>query len=228
MAISILLCSVVLGQGSVRVSHQKVDMSKPGKYSVTAQVPQFSGGATSALANVVLLREARAQMGAWLKDVKELERDAVPTDPERFAFDSTGTVTIARTNLISVVTTVYSATGGAHPNTFYVSRNFGLLKGKVKQLKLRDLFLFDPRAQINRLVMKRLKATGRAAWLESGEVKKLNTEQFEKFSISPKGLTFTFDPYEMGPYAAGSFQIDVGFNEVNGWDRRGPLAALLK
>ncbi|NNE99870.1 MAG: DUF3298 domain-containing protein, partial [Pyrinomonadaceae bacterium] len=50
-------------------------------------------------------------------------------------------------------------------------------------------------------------------WIKRGAGAKL--ENFKSWTITEKGLKFTFDPYSVGPYAAGDFESIVPFEKFS-------------
>lgn len=145
-----------------------------------------------------------------------------------YELHATSTVTMHTMRLISCYFTVYMYTGGAHGNTAFVPFNFGILRGKVTPLKLADLFKpdFNYREVLNDLLMSKLSHDDRAAWVQEGSVSRVTNTQMERFVILPDGILFLFEPYEMGPYAVGTFKVKVGFEEIGlGHLNRGLLFA---
>ncbi len=127
--------------------------------------------------------------------------------------------------LISLTGEVYSYTGGAHGNTYYLSSNYSIKDGKASLLKLSDLF--KPGSNyikalstycINDLLVKK------AGWIANGEIKSFSEEDLGVFAISPEGIKFAFAPYAVGPYVEGSYFVVVPFREIKRIiDPKGPL-----
>jgi hypothetical protein len=63
-------------------------------------------------------------------------------------------------------------------------------------------------------VIAKLKQKESATEVTSGQITKLTPEQRERFVATPEGLMFLFDPYEVGPYVAGRFQIRLTAQEL--------------
>jgi hypothetical protein len=68
-----------------------------------------------------------------------------------------------------------------------------------------------------------------AGWVLNGEPKELKADDLSAFVISPRGITFAFDPYAVGPYAEGSYFVVVGYKDLKGIiNPAGPLRQFLK
>ena len=127
--------------------------------------------------------------------------------------------------LISLAGEVYSYTGGAHGNTYYLSSNYWVKDGKASLIKLSELF--KPGTNylkvlsaycINDLLVKK------AGWIVNGEITSFNEEDLGVFALSPEGIKFAFAPYAVGPYAEGSYFVVVPFREIKRIiDPKGPL-----
>lgn len=106
-------------------------------------------------------------------------------------------------------------TGGAHPNHWSFSLNYDLANEKT--INLTDLF--KPSSKFLTVISKNSieqlkKEQGEYAddeWITNGAGEDL--KNFESWNISQAGLKFSFDPYQVGPYAAGAFETVVPFNK---------------
>ena len=101
--------------------------------------------------------------------------------------------------------------GGAHSNEWSTSYNFDLKTGKriylnhVAQTSGQKYNLYD----------------GIGAGLKSN--KDAYEESRDRFPLTPEmsfyftnnGISVVFDPYEVGPYAAGSIEVKVAYNKIN-------------
>jgi hypothetical protein len=73
-----------------------------------------------------------------------------------------------------------------------------------KILKLKDLMKPGYEKQLLKLVQAAVKETEIPLMVELNEV-----EIPDQFSITPKGLQFTYNPYEIAPYAAGVITVEI-------------------
>ena len=132
--------------------------------------------------------------------------------------------------LISLSGEVFSYTGGAHGNTFYISSNFWIKEDRALPLNLADLF--SPKSHYIKVLsdscMRELRKQ-EAGWVLNGELTELKAEDLKAFAISPGGITFAFAPYVVGPYVEGPYFVTVGYGEIKSVVRQdGPLRQFLK
>lgn len=106
----------------------------------------------------------------------------------------------------------YNYSGGAHPNTYSVYLNYNLETGK--KIELKDL-VKDKKA---------LEKLARSAFLKAKGIQDSKAGigsdgvfQFpENFGITGEGLYFFYNPYEAGPYAAGSLDFVLPWKMLEG------------
>lgn len=181
------------------------------------------------LANESVFREARRNVNMMFRDVSTANMGKKPDIPA--TLEATPGLSFQGKDLISASTQVTTYTGGVHPNTNFLAYNFGLVGGKPARLRLSSLFSkgVDGLAVVSKLVIAKLKKTEGAYWVKDGEVKQMSAEQGDRYAIAKDGLTFIFDPYEMGPYSSGTIRAKVAFSELKGkLVPKGPLRSLLK
>jgi hypothetical protein len=122
-------------------------------------------------------------------------------------------------------------TGGAHPNniTYYAN-----LTHYGRRLELSDLLKKDYWPVLNNIadsIFRKVNNIPRVHnlqldgyWFEDGKFH-LN----ENFYISPAGLTFLFNPYEIGPYSMGSTKLTIPYSKIKNYILKdGPLRVVLK
>lgn len=145
---------------------------------------------------------------------------------------------VATDDLVSVqfsVSDYYS--GAAHPNHHTEVINYDLRRGRA--LQLADLF--KPSALYLRALsdysVRELKRQARADMpdnpslldpdIESGAGP--NADNYKSWLVTRRGLQLTFDPYQVGPYAAGQRRVFVPYAELREHiDPDGPLAPFVR
>ena len=203
---------------------RKVETKKPG-FNLTAKVPVFTHKTPVALMT-------NSAMIAWVKSAqltfaKESGKPTKDSIVKEYTWDATPTVSyFYAPRLASVLFNVYSYTGGAHPNSNYQVFNYGMIDGKAKRLKITDLFrkgisASDIKQQISDLVINKLRLDERASFAPE----KLTEAQLASFVIKRDGITYLFAPYEVGPYAVGSFEIKLSLSELGPDFRRALILA---
>lgn len=124
--------------------------------------------------------------------------------------------TIAATSdLVSILFFQSVYTGGAHPNNFSAVLNYNLQTGAI--LSLSDVFQPDTAylETIAAYCINELQ-TREGVFEDFDKSLTPTLENFGKWNINPHGLMFTFDPYHVGPYAAGHHQVTVPYSELQG------------
>ena len=121
----------------------------------------------------------------------------------------------ASDTLVSISETLYVYTGGAHGNTGLAGYTYLLEDGRVRTVRLADLFKTDADylAVLEPLILEAL-LEQEAQWVVDGTVATLGEDDLGSFTLSPRGLTFGFEPYAMGPYAQGTFEVTVAFGDI--------------
>ena len=113
---------------------------------------------------------------------------------------------------ISLASTIYTYTGGAHANTMQVYRSYDLQTGKV--LTLADLLEEEFEIDLNEAAevefrMAKMIPPGRdlddEGYFFEGNRFRLN----ENFAIMNRSLLFYFNPYEIAPYALGATELEL-------------------
>lgn len=116
---------------------------------------------------------------------------------------------------------IYEDTGGAHPNGFY--RTFVFDK-EGREVPLQALFApgadyltkiaREARAQVEEEVEVRLGSDAIPALFAEGLAPEANN--FSNFVVDQDTLRFFLPPYQVAPYAAGPFQVDIPFSLFEG------------
>ena len=119
-------------------------------------------------------------------------------------------------------TTSYLATvdyyeGGAHGINQLITFNFETATGKL--ITLADVFAPGYESQLKSTLLKALKSkTGLNSMSELKEAGYLySMEMFpsENFILNDETITFVYNPYEIAPYALGSIELIITYNEVS-------------
>lgn len=116
--------------------------------------------------------------------------------------------------------------GAAHPNDYSLAFNYDLVSGQ--KLDLHQLFI--PGADYMGPIATYCKAQlslRDIAYFEAGADPIL--ENYRNWNIADGGLLISFDPYQVGPYAAGPQIVLIPYAELNAIiDPTGPLAGILE
>jgi hypothetical protein len=193
-------------------------------YSLHLNLPVLGRAGSSF--NRHLARIVEPLAAEFKKDVAELRRDEegrrneVP--PSSFEIDYV--IVIATPELLSLQLSIYSYTGGAHPNAQSRSINWDLRH--ERELALADLF--TPGAAYGRILsdysrreLARLDL-GDPEWLTRGTT--FTQENYHRWNPTRAGLRITFDQYQVAAYAQGSFEVVIPWPLLRSLMRRGLLS----
>ena len=163
--------------------------------------------------NSNLSKSMEAEQGKFLTEASEF----FSTEDSAGGWQESRSYSIAyySEELVSLVGEVYSYTGGAHGNTFYLSSNYSIKDSKASLLRLGDLFKAGSNyvKALSSYCMNDL-LLQEAGWITSGEIKSFTEKELEVFAITPEGIKFAFAPYAVGSYAEGSYFVTVPFGEL--------------
>lgn len=172
------------------------------------------------------------QLGAAF--VKKYEANCLE-DPEgigAWSLKFEATIRHSDENLLSLEILQSVFTGGAHPNSSIEYVVFSLKTGQPIELAA-----IVPVGKAGELTKVAEKAFRKARGLKPEDSLEEAGFQFEgnefalndNFLVSPAGLEFSFDPYEVAPYAMGATQIIVPWADLKGIvDPAGPAGSFVK
>lgn len=161
------------------------------------------------------------------KELPELKRD---NSTAQYGYEARTVAQFNSAHLVSLTTARYVYSAGAHGMETTTTRNFGLRGGKPVRLRLADVAYatLSARHELElRILGKAMPLVG-VDWIEDGSVNSFDDAQLERFWFNKSGLTWEFDPYELGSYASGPFSVRMSWSELDGLLRSdGPLAKLI-
>lgn len=136
-------------------------------------------------------------------------------------------VVLANNDLASVVLSSYQFYGGAHGMTVYSSVNYDLKNNK--ELKLAELF--EPDSDYVKAISDYSIAELKKTLGEMQNDELINdgagakAENFSNWNLTKKGLMFTFEPYQVAAYAAGTRIVIIPYEELKDILRKDGAAA---
>jgi hypothetical protein len=146
------------------------------------------------------------------------EGDSIPAELS-FALDLTCEPSTLQEDLVSILCTFDTYSGGAHPNRNFRSRNFTIDGGKVYEIDLATLMSGKPATQsLGQYATNDLKKK-KASFVEDGP---LPADKLEVFTIEKEGLHLHFAPYVVGSYAEGAYDFLLHWDEAENLIRRSP------
>lgn len=195
---------------------------RAGRWSIEVEYPRFrSSGPVARAANAAARARERATFDRFLalarKEAPKREEDGTaPYDLE------VGAARIAdRPGACSGYVSRYEYAGGAHGGVTFEALNFARLGGRVRPVRLRDLFRpgVDGVAQASRAIIAALKADREEevpSGVATGDWKRLTAEQSERFAFGKSGVLFLFGHYELGSYVEGPRTVLVPWSRLPG------------
>lgn len=199
---------------------------------ITVQLPVVRSKTVVAAA---ALRDAKTWAAAkkvWL--LSAAKRDAnEPWYKELtypYTLEITSSVSTDHPSLQSYRLMAGTYTGGAHGNGQYFTVNKVMTPAGQGDLMLSQLFLpgIDYRAELAKVLHRKLSETNQASSLDDGTVSAENALSSAQWTVSTRGIEFGFDNYAVGSFAEGMPIVTVPFSELIGLNPAGPLRFLLK
>ncbi|MEX2543054.1 MAG: DUF3298 domain-containing protein [Trueperaceae bacterium] len=183
-----------------------------GSFAVQRWAPFFySDPWAGALFDVSVDEFARA----GLEQRRELPESPVGT----FTESQTVFVTAFDWDLLSYYTLIDTYTGGAHPNSWREATTL-MTDGTGSWAEVGDVCAAVLRigweceeSSLRLDVVDELRLQ-EAVWVEQGEVTHQTEWLLDTFVLTPGGVRFLFDPYDVGPYAQGPFEVDIPYGEL--------------
>jgi hypothetical protein len=207
------------------------------KFEISGEYPQLSGILSSGIEkfNQEASRVAVQQVTEFKKNMAEPAEDDADSNLPNSTLDISYTVSFATDELISIdydVGTYYR--GAAHPNSQSISLNFDVKNSK--SLKLADLFKPGSKylQALSAYAIKDLKQQSKAknGVLDDESIQNgagPTAKNYDSWTITKKGLSITFDAYQVGPYVAGPQYVLIPYSALKDLiEPSGPIAGFVK
>ncbi|MDQ7089750.1 MAG: DUF3298 and DUF4163 domain-containing protein [Methylococcales bacterium] len=187
------------------------EMNKKDKWEINVAYPeiQFSNKKAAQSFNARSKKEVMESVA----DFKKMFLNEIIENSAPYYLTISYQVEFINQHLISVLFNYSSYTGGAHGIYSTYTLNYDLKNNKV--LALPDLFKkganFLPIISKQSIAQILAKQGGASSeWVEEGASAHL--QNFTHWNITPKGLLFSFDPYQVASYAEGSFTTVIPYS----------------
>ncbi len=115
-------------------------------------------------------------------------------------------------NMQSFLLTTYGYTGGAHGLDSEKGMTFNLSNGR--QITENDLFIREYKPELSRILTSHLQESVSEDIYESLFIKAI--EPNGNFFVTPEGMTYIYNRYEIGPYVSGIVRVTVPWVELEG------------
>jgi hypothetical protein len=162
-------------------------------------------------------KDVKAKKDDYVRQYKE-DDTASEMVPEGYEIRDKSYVRRADCKVLSVVERNYDLGGGVHSNFGYSCLNLDAETGK--EISLSDVI--TDKSRLADLLKSKLKEENTDEvffdWMEEtidkevNEVKEDDLVYKSTWTLDPQGITFYFDPYEIGPWASGAFTTTILYN----------------
>ncbi len=125
---------------------------------------------------------------------------------------ATGHFTGEYEGIISYRASKYTYTGGAHGMTVETMMNFDKTTGAL--LKESDIFKEGYEKDLSEMLTAHLPEAFENPE-DAGMLFQKEISPNGNFSVSEKGITYTFNQYEIGPYSLGIIEVTIPWNEID-------------
>lgn len=163
--------------------------------------------------NALVKALLEAEQFLFQEGLDEIEAWRLANMPDiRSTLDSTYSVAYNENLLISIHFEFYSyVAGAAHPLSYSKTLTYDMLSRQ--EIQLEDLFLAgsDWLTTISTYSINDLNTKGMLLFPEGAQPV---IDNFTRWVITPEGLEFFFDPYQVAPYAAGPQQVLIPYSEL--------------
>jgi len=207
------------GSGARKIIDEKiVENNKAKRFDIDATYPQMvERSAQAGVFNKAVKDHVKAlvdEFKGYADEMTDEDRQNLPEDVN-YTFDMGYDVEYSGSDIVSVSFGHSTYTGGAHPNHFSSSITVDMKGGKV--LSLSDLF--KPGSSYLKVISdfciaditEQQEGDADEEWIGRGAGP--DAENFKSWAVTKEGLKFYFDPYAVGPYAAGPFEVVVPFEK---------------
>lgn len=156
------------------------------------------------------------EMKSFITDYEEFISE-FPDAFQSWFIERTGEVKLNRGNIYSIDYMEYSYTGGAHPNTYIMFKNFNLANGE--EITLDEIIPVDKQEELTNIAeteFRKLKELTPEADLGQAGFWFENNEYYlsDNFLISDSGLVFYYNNYEITAYAFGPTELIIPYSSI--------------
>lgn len=199
------------------------------KWEMKAEIPAFLGkDPLSKFAEKVVTKKMTTSFNTFLAETKRDWAETMESQP--YSFESSGARQLGDTRVQSYTVSTYRYVGGAHGLGITESLNFALVGGKPKQLSTYDIFTRSKKTALIKLILDEARKDPGTDWLQpEGGKTSLEQPELDNFWVGKDGITWEFNPYQLGSYASGPFSFKFSWKQLKPFLRTpSPLAPLLK
>ena len=186
--------------------------SKTLRYAISIRYPQIRGPADAAA--VAFNKQSRAiAFGTGANSADAFRNsEPPPADQPAIFYDASYEIAYLDARLVSVVFSIASYEGGAHPNGASVGLLFDFNRGR--SLDLSD-FLADPRQVVADIAARCKQQAEAADWglFDNPDFASVVSD-VSSWAADKDGIRILFNPYSVAPYMAGPHECRLAYAEL--------------
>ena len=157
-----------------------------------------------------------AEMDSFIEEYESFTEE-FPDAYQSWFVERTGEVKLNSGNIFSIDFMEYSYTGGAHPNSIVVFKNYNLSNGE--EITLDGIILPDKRTELTKVgeaEFRKLKDLTSEADLGEAGFWFENNEYYlnDNFLITDSSLVFYYNSYEITAYAFGPTELIIPYSKI--------------
>jgi len=163
------------------------------------------------------LQQKKVFFESYKSDFKDSKTEDIKEAPfsYNYEFSSSLMIAYATPKLITMAQSFYSYTGGAHG--MYGTRYYVFDLTKPRQLGLNEIVTPEGRKKLRPLLEKYFRKQNNikaGTTLVDAGLFENKIEPNSNFFVSGKGISFCYQPYEIGPYSSGQIEIFIPLSEL--------------
>jgi uncharacterized lipoprotein YbaY len=214
--------SFALGQNFDVLYSQKAN-----RWEAKVSYPKFmTMDMVSSTANRGAYETAKHAYDEFLANARRVEK--LGWEGRAWSLEANAAIGVATASINSIMWTGYEYTGGANGQSFFISKTYGPKGDDWGELHLPNFLLpgTDKVTFVREAVLPKLNGIKKQRNLEP--FYDITPEMAEQFVITPAGMTWLFNKYDVGSGAEGTYQIKVKWSEMPaGLDHNGLLSGLI-
>lgn len=186
-------------------------VEKTDNYSIEIYIPKMCDAVNKGYANDFNLQ--MEEMANKRKNYyKRMIKDITDNDIMPYVFYYSFQVFYSERDFISILFYSYEYMGGAHGLTLLNSYNYDFHLRKI--ITLDDIFFGNYLEEISRICIEELKNMNISDddWISEGASPK--PENYSVYNFLKDGVVITFSQYQVGPYAIGTPQVYIEFDQL--------------
>lgn len=217
-ASSLLLSHTVVPFSQVGYRTEKFPTQNRAHFVEKVQYPVFLGhGSFVKDVNRSVYKFIEKYVTDFERGAREFQRDMPGRPTADWELDINFTVSISSEGLISLLIQQFDYSGGAHPNSFDDCLNYQNRGGRAYKLQFSDLLRNGKSTSdfVSAFILPEVNRQKISRQVET--IDSIDPKLMDHFVITPAGLAFMFNKYDVGPYVEGEYMVKLRWSQVGDW-----------